>query len=48
MKYQMRNLLLRFIMVYSNNEVTGTNLEEVRRATANDHVLELGEKIENG
>ena len=36
-------------MVYSNNEVTGTNLEEVRRATANDHVLaELGEKVENG
>ena len=36
-------------MVYSSNEVNGTNLEEVRRTTANDHVLaELGEKIQNG
>ena len=36
-------------MVYSNNEVTGTNLEEIRRLTADDHVLsELGEKIQNG
>ena len=36
-------------MVYSNNEVTGTNLEEVRRATADEHVLpELGEKIQSG
>ena len=35
-------------MVYSNNEVTGTNLD-IRRATANDHVLaKLGEKIQNG
>ena len=36
-------------MVYSNNEVICANLEEVRRATADDHVLtELGEKIQNG
>ena len=36
-------------MVYSNNEVTGTNLEEIRRLTADDHMLsELGEKIQNG
>ena len=36
-------------MVYNNNEVTGTDLEEFRRATANDHVLaELGKKIQNG
>ena len=36
-------------MVYSNNEVTGTNLGEIRRSTADDHVLsELVEKIQSG
>ena len=36
-------------MIYSSNEVTSTNLEEIRRSTVDDHVLsELGEKIQNG
>ena len=36
-------------MIYSNNEVTGTNLEEIRGSTADDHVLsELDEKKQNG
>ena len=36
-------------MYSSNNEITGKNLEEIRRSTADDHVLsELGEKIQNG
>ena len=36
-------------MVYNNNEVTGTNLEEVKRSTADDRVLsELAEKTQNG
>ena len=35
-------------MVYSNNEVTGINLEEIRRSTADDRMLsELREKIQN-
>ena len=36
-------------MVCSNNETTGSNLEEIRRSAADDHVLsKLGEKIQNG
>ena len=36
-------------IVYNNNEVTGTNLEEIRRSTADDCVLsELAEKTQNG
>ena len=36
-------------MIYSNNEVTDTNLEEIRGSTADEHVLsELGEKKQNG
>ena len=35
-------------MVYRNIEVTGTNLEEIRRSTADDRVLsKLGENIQN-
>ena len=35
-------------MVYNNNEVTGTNLEEIIRSTTDDCVLpEHGEKIQN-
>ena len=35
-------------MVYRNIEVTGTNLEEIRRSTADDCVLsKLGENIQN-
>ena len=36
------------VPLQSLNEVTGTNLEEIRRSTTDDHVLsELGEKIQN-
>ena len=42
-------LVAQIHMVYSSNEVTGTNLEEIRRSTGDDHMLsELGEKIQNG
>ena len=42
-------LVAQIHMVYSSNKVTGTNLEEIRRLTGDDHMLsELGEKIQNG
>ena len=44
-----KELAAQIHMVYSNNEVTGTNLEEIRGSTPGDHLLqELLEKIQNG
>ena len=44
-----KELAAQIHMVYNNSEVTGTNLKEFRRSTADDHVLpELGEIIQTG